>query len=63
MDVTHFEIAKRHGAFELIVHSVDEHGRKHAVLAPDGRDTVMRKLGERCRLNEEFRHLQKNSKP
>jgi hypothetical protein len=62
MNVTHFEIVKRHGQFELLIHSVDERGKKHAALASEGRDIVMWRLIDRCFLNGEFRHLQRNAK-
>jgi len=62
MEVTHFEIRRVGREFELIVHSVDEHGRKHAALAPDGRSPWMSVLGNRCRLNRDFRHLQRNAR-
>jgi hypothetical protein len=64
MEVTHFEVRKQHGAFALFLHCIDQHGRKHTVLASDGRSTVMGVLIGRCRLNRrEFMHLQRNSKP
>lgn len=63
MEVTHFEICEDHDQFELVFHCVDANGRKHAVRAPDGRSPSIAALGNRCVLNGEFRHLQRNARP
>ena len=61
MDVTHFEIRKDGDKFALMLHGIDNRGTKCAILATGGRDTVMWRLIDRCFLNGEFRHLQRNA--
>jgi hypothetical protein len=61
MDVSHFEIKKDGDKFVLMLHGVDNRGVKLAIIATGGRDASMWRLGEKCRLNGEFRHLQQNA--
>ncbi len=59
MDTSFFEVKRAHGQFELFLNKEID-GKRNALLIE--RDERMSRLAEKCRLNQDFRHLQANAK-